>query len=135
MLLSRVKSIEGLHLLKVIEEKALIIDPQVKEFYMHILDSDYIFSWECKKGNVDKPLEISKHNTFKKKDSEVQGKIISQKGRPSRYPNGSKTVRIPTELIEDIDDILQIVCPKAGMDTDALHELQTQLRQYIKNYK
>ena len=133
--LSRVKSIEGLHLLKIIEEKALIIDPQVKEFYMHILDSDYIFSWECNKENDDKPLEISKYNAFKKKDSKGQGKIISQKGRPARYPNGSKTVRIPTELVEDVDDILQIVCPKVGMDTDALHELQTQLRQYIKNYK
>ena len=102
---------------------------------MHILDSDYIFSWECNKENDDQPLEISKYNAFEKKDSKVQGKIISQKGRPARYPNGSKTVRIPTELVEDVDDILQIVCPKVGMDTDALHELQTQLRQYIKNYK
>lgn len=143
--LSRVLSIKGLYLIRKIEKKFLIIDPQVKEFYDHLSQPDYTFSWEhwkqveyrekqcLKSGQMEKPKQLNSKRTTEGK--RMQEKGITQKGRPLRYPNGSKAVRIPTEMIEDLECVLQVVCPKTGMNTEALNELQEILKIYIEKYK
>ena len=143
--LSRVKTINGLHLVREIDKKFLIMDLQVKEFYDHLSQPDYTFSWECEKQDeyrekqylnsekMEKSKRLNSKNTAEGKRR--QEKVTTQKGRPIRYPNGSKAVRIPTELIEDLDCVLQVVCPKAGMNTEALNELQEILKTYVEKYK
>lgn len=143
--LSRVISIKGLYLIRKIEKKFLIIDPQVKEFYDHLSQPEYTFSWEYGKldeyrekqylnsEKTEKTKQLNSKNTAEGKRR--QEKVTTQKGRPIRYPNGSKAVRIPTELIEDLDCVLQVVCPKAGMNTEALNELQEILKTYVEKYK
>ena len=82
---------------------------------------------------MEKSKRLNSKNTAEGKRR--QEKVTTQKGRPIRYPNGSKAVRIPTELIEDLDCVLQVVCPKAGMNTEALNELQEILKTYVEKYK
>lgn len=142
--LSRVKTINGLHLVREIDKRFLIIDPQVKEFYNHLSQPDYTFSWECEKQdeyrekqylNSEKMEKSKRLNSKNTAEGKQQEKATTQKGRPIRYPNGSKAVRIPTELIEDLDCVLQVVCPKTGMNTEALNELQEILKIYVEKYK
>lgn len=70
-MLSRVRSIEGLHLIEHIKEDAVISYGDVREFMAHADEDDYSYSWEPKKRE---PL---------------------QRGRKSKSPQGTKVMRVP----------------------------------------
>jgi hypothetical protein len=51
------------------------------------------------------------------------------RGRPVRYTNKSKVCRIPVDLEEEIKMMLQIVCPKGGINEKELARFKTALRE------
>lgn len=89
--------------------------------------------------NIESIADSSETNEGRQKqkesDTENSSKEISSekpKGRPTRYPNGSMVRRIPNELLEEITEMLGLVCPKSGMDIAELNRFKTVLRKLCK---
>lgn len=118
--LSRIKTIKGIHLLKRLLSSYLILDPAVKEFYEQL---------------DNKPVNLPMETIESQLDEKVSGDendSASKKGRPARYPHGSKTIRIPCELVQAMETALSIVCPKTGLNINEMEKLNTVLNNFNK---
>ena len=225
--ISRLRSIDGLHLTRRITEDDVCLAPIVKEFYKHLNDPDYTPSWErhltymsstqkaqapCQdkiikfpepiiptsvaqpvisrlegstrtesvenpllakekcvtiaNAHVEKLLDITMNaeriarinaasqeilpntclitafeehdvlgvsfaNTDVMKDKDAKGEqsgVKKTRGRPVRFTNSSKVCRIPIELIDEVELMLRIVCPKGGVNARELERVKNALR-------
>lgn len=225
--LSRLRSIDGLHLTRKITEDDVRLAPIVKEFYEHLNDPDYTPSWErhltymsstqkakvscqdkiikfpkriittsvaqpvsfrleesTRTESVENPLlakekratnvdvlderspditidtektakmnavsqemipntrlltameehdvlgvSVTKTDIMKDKDANGEPSGVKKsRGRPVRFTNSSRVCRIPIELIDEIELMLQIVCPKGGLSEGELERFKNALR-------
>ena len=139
--LSRVKSVKNMHLYKKIKPMNLFANPLVEEFYEHMNEKDYKYSWMNKEEVIDtseasEALETTIKESKKKKISKTstnnKKSLKSNKaGRPVRYPNDSKVIRIPTELVDIMAVILDRICPKEGFNNDELEKFTNIIKEYI----
>ena len=51
------------------------------------------------------------------------------RGRPVRYSNNSKVCRIPVELVDEVKMMLNVVCPKGGINTRELQRFKQAIRE------
>ena len=68
---------------------------------------------------------MPKKNAAKDENTDVK----KRRGRPVRYANSSKVCRIPVELIDEVRLMLQIVCPKGGMNVKELERFKSAIRE------
>ena len=189
--LSRLRSIEGLHLLRDISVKDLRLDPVVKKFYENLGSSKSVSSKkemesfleqggdtepidptpaadviqlpvETGTANEEKQRKLVQIPVFDEKPDELPPKTemtgkkankgdkkdvttslpdntgsvqeeteVSSKtrGRPSRFPNGSVVIRIPKELSFEITRMLNIICPKGGLNEKELEKFRKILQE------
>ena len=63
----------------------------------------------------------------------VKGKSSSAKrGRPSRFPTGSATLRVPNELLNPLHDVIEVLYPRLGSgktDVDGIERLTAVLKE------
>lgn len=139
--ISRVTDIKNLYLYNRITLSDLYLHPYVLEFYRHINDKEHISSWENvrtdkeklplsqpikllskseAKNELNRPITVLDHSS-KKTDKNL--------GRPARYPTGSKAMRIPNELVGPLEEVLQIICPKSGMNMEMLEKLISAIKK------
>lgn len=165
--LSRLTSIDGLHLRRRISPVDMHTDPLVVEFYEHLHDPNYIPSWlqETSPEAAEKPVETV--CSFKKYDTnEVAKNCMASKpthvnktgdadtkkiieplnyeeqkrterkrsGRPPRYPNGSKVIRIPLEIYDEISWLISVICPSNGMDKAEVDAFKLMVRYGKERY-
>lgn len=72
----------------------------------------------------------SRSGAAKDKDTDGgQSDVKKTRGRPVRYANSSKVCRIPVELVDEVRLMLQIVCPKGGMNVKELERFKTALQE------
>lgn len=100
--LSRAKNISHMYLTELIHNSYLITDPLVLDFY-------------------------SKANNTKKEKAER--KIISKGGRPKRYGNGSRVLRIPAEIADSLEKVISQAFPQGESKPDM--EKYIQLRDFL----
>lgn len=149
--LSRVRDVSKMHLLRTILPEYLIVDPLVKEFYDHLSDEGYIYSWMRSGDHPDAespapvaPIQndtdaVTKETISRPVEAEIDQAVPDQNatakstksGRPARYPNGSKVVRIPAELDADISKVIDRICPKTGMNQNELKRFQELLKEFL----
>ncbi len=99
VVLSRVRSIEGLHLIEPIKEDAVISSGDVREFMAHANEDDYNYSWEPKKRE---PL---------------------QRGRKSKSPRGTKVMRVPVELTNLVENMVKRLTKNGKIDSDLYYKI------------
>ena len=143
--LSRVRSIESMHLLKKISPRDVKTNRMVVLFYDYLKNSDKEFpylKWNIEKGETKK---LSKRSSKEKKapikkqykekqeekpiESVAKKEILSKKskpksytpslnkdkgGRPNRFPNGQRQMRIPQELDDAIQRVIDCIYPKSS---------------------
>ena len=68
---------------------------------------------------------MPKRNAAKDENTDIK----RRRGRPVRYANSSKVCRIPVELVDEVRLMLQIVCPKGGMNVKELERFKQALRE------
>ncbi len=138
----RVTDIKNLYLYNRITLSDLYLHPYVLEFYRHIGDDEYIPSWmKLQPDKTISSIEPQKLEVLLETDAEIESdmhitesdhtkkKSDKKSGRPARYPTGSKAVRIPNELVEPLEGILQIICLKSGMNMEKLEKLISAIRE------
>lgn len=136
--LSRVRNIKNMYLFHEITPFNLFANPLVKEFYSHLGESDYKYSWMSVPEKIsvterpETPILESIQSKVKKSTpkKKTPGEPVKN-GRPARYPNGSKVVRIPTELNDGIAKVLDRICPKGGMNIDELNRFSAIIEEYL----
>ena len=152
--LSRVKSIDGIHLNYDIEPWNLVVDPVVKEFYDNLGRKDPVNPvHEAPAAEEDLPAK--KASVRKEKPSKPQpDKAPRQKavqppsirkakkkgvaptpmgGRPPRFPSGTTNMRIPNELAEHLQKAIQAIYPRpqdGTMDAAKAEKLAVMLRDF-----
>lgn len=124
--LSRVKSINGLHLDQRISQSDLIVDKDVESFYADLMDDTMEFAGS-KRGRPKKP------KSTKKKER----KSPSEKGgRPGKYGNEpnrkSIPMKVPKEVAVPLAKILSEAFPENGAkpDTKKYEKLVKHLEKY-----
>lgn len=140
--ISRVTDIKNLYLYNRITLSDLYLHPYVLEFYRHIGDDEYIPSWmKLQSDKTISSIEPQKLEVLPETDAEVESdmhitesaytkkKSDKKSGRPARYPTGSKAVRIPKELVEPLEGVLQIICPKSGMNMEMLEKFISAIKE------
>ena len=140
--LSRARDISGVHLLHKIQPWNLRLDQCVKDFYANlnnpieetedetpVIDADAVESPSEPSASIE--TEIIHVSIDKEKP--VKGKSSSPKGgRPSRFPTGSATLRVPNELLNPLHDAIEVLYPKLGtgkMDVDGIEMLADVLKK------
>ena len=135
--LSRVTDIRNMYLYNEITPINLFANPLVEEFYEHMNEQDYEYSWMIREEIVEPPKiaikepkkeKVSKSSTTTKKTTKS-----GKNGRPARYPNGSKTLRVPVELIDSFNDVLNRICPKDGFNNEELDKFIDTLKNYLND--
>lgn len=99
VVLSRVRNIEGLHLMSPVKEDAVISSEDVKEFIEHANDSDYNFSWEPPK------------------------RVPLPRGRKSKSPQGTKVMRVPIELTDLVENLITKLTKEGKIDSDLYYKI------------
>lgn len=82
--------------------------------------------------SVTKTVILKKPSRSAAKDKNIAGEqsdVKKTRGRPARYANSSKVYRIPVELVDEVRLMLQIVCPKGGMNMKELERFKAALRE------
>ena len=82
--------------------------------------------------SVTKTVALKKPSRSAAKDKNIAGEqsdVKKTRGRPARYANSSKVCRIPVELVDEVRLMLQIVCPKGGMNMKELERFKAALRE------
>ena len=194
--LSRVRSVQGIHLLRAIRSSDLCIDPVVKEFYRSLeeADMDHAGTVEVDIRKEEPVQEVQKEAPVsKRKDKKETPKLVkkaseadtvprpgkkkreepekadreeeeghgasiienstkpalsgkengrpedavtkARRGRPSRFPNGAKAVKIPTELIDEVTWMLNITCPGGKTDMDKIRKCKDMLQKICRTIK
>lgn len=140
--ISRVTDIKNLYLYNRITLSDLYLHPYVLEFYRHIGDGEYIPSWmKMQSDKTIASIETQKLDVLTEPGAEIESdmhiiesaytkkKPDKKSGRPARYPTGSKAVRIPNELVDPLEEILQVICPKSGMNMKMLEKLISAIKE------
>lgn len=126
--LSRLKDISGLHLLSRIEPFNLNTDPLVIEFYNQIRLTEK--SESAFKSSSEIPIPEEKHEQFQyteKCETKKDSKKTKRTGRPLKYPNGSRVIRVPAELSDELNTLLNTICPKGRINTEELERFRAAL--------
>lgn len=140
--ISRVTDIKNLYLYNRITLSDLYLHPYVLEFYRHIVDGEYFPSWmKMQSDKTISSIETQKLDVLPEPGAEMESdmhitesahtkkKPDKKSGRPARYPTGSKAVRIPNELVDPLEEILQVICPKSGMNMKMLEKLISAIKE------
>lgn len=179
--LSRLRSINGLHLTRTIRPGDVIADPDVLRFYENLTagnpgnsPTDSKETMEANHGetpgNIREKFRLIKHTSdflqdkprntdtlsleetasilqkmgeaFPQKTNRTaseerkpsarkskQRKANARAGRPSRYPNGSKIIRVPYEIASQIEQVLAVMYPKDGPDQAAITKFSSALAE------
>lgn len=78
----------------------------------------------------DADVSVLKRVTAKDKDADCEQDDEKKiRGRPVRYTNSSKVCRIPIELVDEVKMMLQIVCPKGGVNAEELERFKKAIRE------
>lgn len=155
--LSRVRSIEGIHLENDIEPWNLVVDPVVKDFYdnlgkeeslpvitempaqmqeKRIIKKPTPRKAETTKPETKKPLKAKtvSSDTSPRKNQKKKGPSPTPKGgRPPRFPTGTTNMRIPNELAEHLQNAIRAIYPNPQdgvMDKDKADRLTQVLKEF-----
>ena len=72
----------------------------------------------------EKSVHVEKEIAF-----EVAATRVSKRGRRKRFPTGSKVCRVPVEIHEEVSSMIELICPKTGMNFDELQKFKSKLRE------
>lgn len=105
--LSRVKSISGLHLVRKIKPRNLIVDPLVLQFYTELLKKEQNTTGnesEIEEIDTDESADVEK-DADSLETATPKPKVM---GRPRKYSGTSRTMRVPDSAADDIKQALTI---------------------------
>lgn len=98
---SRATSIENVHFTTLIEPHMILVDKDVEDYYQHINEKEWSLSREF----------VQEQEPIIKKSDKEEPVTNDNVGRPKRFPNGSKNIRIPLELEDIIQQTLEKLYP------------------------
>ena len=155
--LSRVRTVNGIHLDRDIEPWNLVVDPVVKDFYDNLgkpevlpapaeeapVPAEKPAKKAAGKAKVPKPekekpekpktIKAGKKKAAPAKKQEKKGTAPTpQGGRPARFPTGATSMRVPNELSEHLQKAIQAIYPnpKDGpVDTEKAGRLAALLKE------
>lgn len=148
--LSRVRNLSGLHLRHKIRPDNLMTSPKVVQFYHDLLNPPEVTISEGETVETEAvPMIAEADSKYQKESAEqkpkkkvtprltkpVKPKGISptpKGGRPSRYPNGNRRMRIPTEIADVLEPVLDRMYPPIGdgnLDVETIEKLKVFLKQ------
>ncbi|MBR2770010.1 MAG: AAA family ATPase [Solobacterium sp.] len=108
--LSRATQISGIYLTRKIKPKDICVDPQVLRFYKEIEQADTVQDHPATEPAETSLCSESRKPVIKDKPVKVKKRTDSRNkgGRPKKFGTKTCTIRIPTELNDQIQEALQV---------------------------
>lgn len=148
--LSRVRSIDHLYLDHRIQKFNLMVDPLVIEFYDRLDHPEkYLPETEPEKSEktAEKPAteanlvvpEAEQRQPQKvvkvkaaKKEKQPSRAPTPKGGRPPRFPSGSRSMRVPNEISDVLNGVIDTLYPKIGQGQAEIEKVK-QLKEYLQS--